>query len=168
MKKIFREKQVFVVSIIFIILNIIMFPKKNFSFNTEVETQIAKAIIVLDKSEMIEKKVNRNSFPIEYFFEIKNFDNKNNINEIDLNYKIEIQSAKKNFPIKYKLIDVDNNVELQLINNKTELLNLEKNQKEIRHFKIFVEWNDFDIDIELADETDINIKIEAVQGGKCN
>ena len=51
MKKIFREKQVFVVSIIFIILNIIMFPKKNFSFNTEVETQIAKAIIVLDKSE---------------------------------------------------------------------------------------------------------------------
>ena len=110
--------------------------------------------------------MNRNSFPIEYFFEIKNFDNKNNINEIDLNYKIEIQSAKKNFPIKYKLIDVDNNVELQLINNKTELLNLEKNQKEIRHFKIFVEWNDFDI--ELADETDINIKIEAVQGGKCN
>ena len=141
-----------------------LFPKKKYSFNSYVETQIAKAIIVLNKNEIIEKEVNKESFPIEYYFEIKNFDEKNNINEVDLKYKIIVESSKKNFPIKYRLVDLDNNTDIQLINNETQLMYLEKNQKDVRHFKLFVEWND--IDLELANETSINIKVEAVQGGK--
>ena len=159
-----REIIIILVLFITILLNLILLPNKKYSFNSYVETQIAKAIIVFNKNEIIEKEVNKQSFPIEYYFEIKNFDEKNNINEVDLEYKIIIESSKKNFPIKYRLVDLDNNTDIQLINNETQLMYLEKNQKDVRHFKLFVEWND--IDLELANETSINIKVEAVQGGK--
>lgn len=164
--KITRKKIIIIISFIVLLFNIILFPKKRISFNSQVDTQIAKAIIVLEKDETIDKEANKDDFPIEYFFEIKNFDNNNNINEIDLKYKIKIESSKKNFPIKYKLVDLDNNIDIQLIDNESELMLLEKNQKEIRHFKLFVDWND--IDYELAEDTEINIKVEAIQGGKVN
>lgn len=156
-----KEKVIILISIIVIIIDLITLPKKNYSYNARGESEIAKGIIFLEKDEMIEKTVDKNSFPIEYNFVIKNFDENDNINEIDFDYKIRIENSVNNFPIQYKLIDLDNNVELQLISGETSILTLKKSEKEIRHFKLYVEWND--LDAELADNIEIKLKIKAIQ-----
>lgn len=154
-------KVIILISLIIIIVNLITLPKKKYSYDSRVESQIAKGIIVLEKDETLEETVNKNSFPLEYNFVIKNFDENNNINEVDFDYKIRIENSADNFPIKYKLIDSDEAKELQLNSNETSILTLKKLEKEIRHFKLYVEWND--LDLELADNIEIKLKVEAVQ-----
>lgn len=155
-----KEKIFFLISLVIIILNLIVLPKKKFSYNLHINTEIAKGIIILEKDEFLEKEVDKNSFPIEYNFSIKNFDN-NNVNDVDFDYKIKIESSTAIFPIKYKLIDVDNNCEIPLNFGETQTLTLKKLKKEVRNFKLYVEWND--LDSELSDEVEIKLKIQAVQ-----
>lgn len=156
-----KEKVIILISVIIIILNIITLPKRNFSYNSEVKTSIAKGIVVLEQDEQIEKNVDRNSFPIEYNFVIKNFDDNDNVNEVDFDYKIKIEQSVLNFPIKYKLIDCDNNSEIQLNNGETPILTLGKFKKETRKFKLYVEWND--VCSQYEEKIEIKLRVEAVQ-----
>ena len=156
-----KEKVIVLISLIIIIVNLITLPKIKYSYNSRVESKIAKGIIVLEKDETLEETVNKNSFPLEYNFVIKNFDENNNINEVEFDYKIRIENSVDNFPVKYKLIDCDKDMELRLNFGETSILTLKKLEKEIRHFKLYVEWND--LDLELADNIEIKLKLEAVQ-----
>lgn len=156
-----KEKIIILISIIIIILNLILLPKRKFSYNSQVETQIAKGIVILEQDEVIEKTVDRTSFPLEYNFSIKNFDDKGNINEVDFNYKIKIEASVLNFPIKYKLIDIDNNIGIELNYGETAILSLKKFDKEIRKFKLYIEWND--VEEVYSDDIEIKLKIEAAQ-----
>ena len=160
-KKKDKERIIILVALVIIILNLITLPKQNFFYNSEVETHIAKAIVVLEKDELIEKKVDRMSFPIKYNFVIKNFDEKGNVNEVNLDYKIKIEASVSNFPVRYKIIDIENNKEIELNFGETPILSLRKCDKEIRKFELYVEWND--LEEAYADNFEIKLKIEAVQ-----
>lgn len=161
-----KEKVVIIISLIIIMLNLITLPKKKYSYDSYGNSQIAKGIITLEQDEIIEKMVDETLFPLEYNFTVNNFDDKDNINEVDFDYKIRIESSVQNFPVKYKLIDVDNGKEMHLNNDETPILTLEKMKKESRHFKLYVQWND--VDLELADELEIKLKIDAVQSKEEN
>lgn len=156
-----KDKIILLISLAVIVLNLFLLQKRKNSYNFDIETEIAKGIIYLDNDEIIEKKVNRESFPLEYNFSIRNFDDNNNINEVDFDYKIKIETSVNNFPIKYRLIDCEKNIELFLISGESPVLNLEKFEKKIRKFKLYVEWSD--VEEEYSDDLEIKLKIQAVQ-----
>ena len=156
-----KHKLILLVSLAVIFFNLFFLPIRKKTYNFNVETEIAKGIIYLDNDDIIEKNVNRESFPLEYNFSIRNFDEDNNINEVDFDYKIKIEESVNNFPIKYRLIDCEKNKEIFLTSGESPVLNLEKFEKKIRKFKLYVEWND--VEGEYSDDLEIKLKIQAVQ-----
>lgn len=101
---------------------------------------------------------------MEYYFCINNYiDDK--INEIDFEYFIEIELSNQDFPVLCTLIDCDNNTQIELENGKSKIFSLFKFEKKSRKFKVLLDWRE--LDRELSDDLDVNLKIHAVQkGGK--
>ena len=100
-----------ILCVIFIGINNIVLSTNNQNEKYTVKSQIAKPIFIIEKDKNIEEKINVNSFPIEYNFCIKNYDEKN-INEVEFIYDIELDISDENFPIQYTLYDCDNRIEI--------------------------------------------------------
>lgn len=160
MKK--RKKEIVMIFLIIISIGIknISVSKNDYESISIYNTQIAKAIIDVEREDTIEQKITRENFPMEYYFFINNFiDDK--INEIDFDYIIEIELSSQDFPVEYDLIDCESNLPIELENGKSKILKLDKFKKKSRKFKVRLSWKE--LDRELSDNLDIKLKIHAVQ-----
>ena len=165
MRKKKKELVILMISMIVICVNHIVLSKYDYVANCSVQSEIAKAVFVVEKDEIIKQQIDQKSFPIEYNFTIHNFQ-ENKINEVDFAYIIEIHNSTGNFPFSYFLLDCDNNTEIQILDGKTETIYLQKHKKESRKFKLYLQWRE--LDGALAESVSINLRINAVQikGGK--
>ena len=106
--------------------------------------------------------INQNSY--ENTFNVLNYiEDKSLINEIDFEYTIKILPSTTNFPVKYKLIDLNNNTEVILDSNlESPKLKL-GTDKENYNFKLIIEW-DMENNIQELDENlEVQILVKGVQ-----
>ena len=104
MKKSKRDLRMIIVSILIIGINTVSLSKYDYVANGNAQAQIAKAIFIVEKDETIKKQIDQNSFPLEYNFTINNYEG-DKINEVNLEYNIEIETNEPNFPVSYVLLD---------------------------------------------------------------
>lgn len=155
-----KDNIIIVISLIVICINHIVLSRHIENTNLKIHTQIIKPVIVVKKDKIIRTQIYENSFPIEYNFSICNYD-ENTINEADFEYVIELEYSICNFPVTYQLIDCDSNTEIKLIDGKSKIMKLKKYEQESRNFRLILNWRELDSD--LADNLQINLKINAVQ-----
>lgn len=155
-----KELIIIVISMIVIGINTISLSKYDYVANGNAQTEIAKAILVLEKDEITTQQIDENSFPLEYNFVIHNYEGEK-INEVDFEYSIEIDASTDDFPISYFLFDCDNNTEIELLEGKTNPISLKKSEKESRKFKLYMQWRELDGD--LAENIELRLKINGIQ-----
>lgn len=123
--------------------------------NIEVDAEIAKPILkiesdsTLDISESKEKEI--------YRFKVKNYDEINQITEVELEYYIEIIS-EINENIDFKIYKEDK--ELNINENETEKFSLRKEEKQEDNYKIEILFNNISVQEIIQN---IEIKIHAEQ-----
>lgn len=122
---------------------------------------IAEPIILIEKDNVITKEYNKKSGVIEYYFKIKNYDSEK-INEVDCLYNIEILENNQNFPIEYKLIDLSNNQEITINNNKSIEFLIGSSIKEEDAYKLELRWKDKEIN-QYSNSLQISLKANIVQ-----
>lgn len=155
-----KNRKLIVLSLIVICMNTISLSKHKENVNFQMNTKITKPIVVLEKDEMIKSEIRENLFPIEYNFSINNY-KEDEINEVDFDYRIEIEDSADNFPISYTLFDCNNEEEIEVIDGKSRPMKIKKSVKESRKFKLFINWRELDVD--LADELQIKLKVKVQQ-----
>lgn len=94
-------------------------------------TQIAKPIMIVENNPTIDITTIKNTG--YYDFKVKNYNEENQVNQIELKYWIEIIS-KYDETISFKMYK--NNQEIPLLNNKTQEIQLTKNQKEEQNYRL--------------------------------
>jgi len=150
-----------IILILFILyIPIISFSKYISKFEIQGKANVAEPVIVIEEADFKSTIVNKKTFPIEYKFTIKNYI-EDKINEIEFYYNIEVQAKPSNFPIKYTLIDVENEEDIILNGNKTDNLKILKEVKEEKNYMLLIEWDEKDG--ELSNETKLIIKINVEQ-----
>lgn len=150
------------ISIMLIIIFITFFSgvsmgKAIYNTNINSRTQIAKPILEVEKgSEIVITEDNKKG---EYKFTVKNYNNEE-VSQVDLKYYIEI--LENNIPdsIKYKLYKDDEEIEIK--ENKTNEIKLNKDIKEEQTYTLKVEYNSNNNDIGDILQ-DIQIKVHSEQ-----
>lgn len=105
-------------------------------------SQIATPVIELvGSNKIVGKDYDDTANQIEYDFSVNNFDSAGNISQINLNYILEIKNDNLDFPITYNLYD-DNNKEISLRNNATNLIGLDKDVKITHQYKLIIRYAD--------------------------
>lgn len=98
--------------------------------------QIAEPILIIENDPSIDITAAKN-YGI-YNFKIKNYNEENRITETDLKYYIEILSNVDN-SINIELFQGENQIELN--NNRTEYIQISKDKKEEREYKIKITYD---------------------------
>lgn len=102
---------------------------------------------------------------IEYNFSVNNFDNIGNVNQVNLEYLIQIKNDNLEFPIEYQLYD-GSNQKIKLNNNITNLIFLDKDVKTSHKYKLIIKYankgNGINI-INKLNNLDITISAEQVR-----
>lgn len=101
---------------------------------------------------------------VENTFNVLNYiDEKQLVNEVDFEYTIKIIPSTLNFPVKYKLIDLESNSEIALDSNlETKKLSLSTN-RENHNYKLVVEWDMENSNQNLESKLDVEILVKGVQ-----
>ena len=154
------RKVLVAICMMIVLINAITIFNKGKIGQYQVEAKTAKPIVVIERDHHLKTQINENSFPIEYYFCINNYQEEE-INEVEFEYYIELESLVENFPVSYQLIDLNNNQEIRLTGGKSENLKIEKDVKESRKFKIIFQWQE--LNGELADEFQLKLKVNIVQ-----
>lgn len=152
-------KKGIIITILIIFILIISFSEislgKYFSkTNIEVKSEIAKPILKIEGDK--ELNINNLKEKETYNFKIKNYDETNQITQIDLEYYIEILS-KENENIKFKIYKEDK--ELKMYENKTEKFLLSKEQKQEDNYKIEILLNNISAQ-EIIQDIEITVYSE--------
>lgn len=162
-----KRKLSIVVAIILIIPTISFARYYEKIQNIKANATIAEPIFKVENHrEKINQTIDKESYIEEYTFSIKNYEidsitNNKRISQVDLEYMIEIINEKENFPIEYKLYEVDNNLEILNNQNKTELIRIDSNIEYERTYKLVVLWSEKDK--ELDSNTSLKICVNASQ-----
>ncbi len=140
--------------VVLIIILITFFTQNTFAKfyekleKTLIKAEIAEPIAIFESvSETVKiNNFNKYSGEKEYIFKIKNYDILENgerrISEVNFNYFIEIKSTNSNFPIKYKLIDMQNNEEIELINNKSNEISMKSEKEFEKGYKLVIMYDE--------------------------
>ena len=128
-----RTLTLIIVTIIVIILFFTGYSigKEMTNIKVNTNTQIAKPIMIVENNPSIDITTIKNTG--YYDFKIKNYNEQNETNKIELKYWIEIIS-KYNETISFKIYK--DNEEIPLENNKTGEIQLEKNQKQDQNYRL--------------------------------
>lgn len=134
-KKIINNKYI-LLFLLFIILIIFLFSKNSLGkqmSNTKINTnsEIVKPILIVENNPAIDI-TNKNNKGY-YDFKIKNYNELDEINEIELRYNIEILN-EENKAINFKLYKGEE--ELLLEKNKTKDMIIKKNEKQEENYKL--------------------------------
>lgn len=157
-----KKQQIIIVVILFIIgitfFGGISMGKAIHSANIENNTKIARPILEVEKdSEILITKDNKQG---EYHFIVKNYNQAEEISQVDLRYYIEILSKDLNNSIEYQLYKGEE--EIALNNLKTEEMNLSKNKKEEQAYTLKIKYNENQNSIEDIMQN-IQIKVHSEQ-----
>ena len=130
-----------------------------------VTAELKIPVFELNKEDEIKgqiSSVNQNYY--ESTFEILNYiEDKNVLSEIPYQYKIKLIPSTGNFPVKYRLLDLDNNLELELDSNlETSEIQL-GTEKENHHYQVIVEWDMENSNQELEEKFQLEIQVKGVQ-----
>lgn len=128
----------------------------NTKINTK--TQIAKPILVVENNPSIDITALKNTG--NYDFKIKNYNEKEEINQIMLKYYIEIIS-KYNETITFKIYK--DGKEIPLENNKTQEILLANNTKEEQNYKLEINYDKNKSNSKEDIIQDVQIKIHSEQ-----
>lgn len=100
-------------------------------------TEVAKPILEVEKdSEIIITEDNKKG---EYNFKVKNYNDLEEVSQVDLKYYIEILEKDLDKSIKYELYKENEKVELK--ENKTEEMKMNRGQKEEQVYTLKVEYD---------------------------
>ena len=152
------KKRILIIIIIFFIILII--NNKNIAkyiekINIISKTIIAKPIINIEQDEKIVITKIDIEKEIEYKFKIKNY-NENEISNMEFLYYIELQTNIPERLVECKLVDLEENKEIELINNKTNEFKIKKKKYE-KEYKLITKLKDEKLN------GNINIKIGVIQ-----
>lgn len=151
------KKSLKIIVIFFVILiisnkNIAKYIEK---INIISKTKIAKPIINIEQDEkIIITKIDLEK-EIEYKFKIKNY-NEDKVSSVEFLYYIQLESDILEELVNYTLVDLEENKEIELINNKTNDIKILNGKYEKEYMLI----------AKLKDEKlngNINIKIGVIQ-----
>lgn len=149
---------ILVIIIILIIFVGISFAKYRVNIDGNVLAKIAKPIVELRGEQSISiTAINPKS---SYIFEVRNYNDKKQINEVDMEYYIEIIS-KVNSSIEFSLYKEENKINLK--DNKTDKILLTKENKEEHKYRLDITYTK---DNKLTDKDineNIEIKIHSIQ-----
>ena len=129
-------------------------------YNTNIKnnTQIAKPILEVEKgSEIIIKEENKKG---EYTFKVKNYNQAEEISQVDLTYYIEILENDLENSIQYELYNQNEKIELK--ENKTKEMSFHKDLKEEQNYTLIVTYDASKNTIEDIMQ-DIQIKVHSEQ-----
>lgn len=158
-----RKLKIKILIILLIILIILLFfmgisiAKEKINIEQRIKALVAKPILNLEQGKLIE--IDNKTPKNKYEFCIKNFEAEE-INEVPIQYTIEIISPE-NKEIKFKLLQGEK--EIKLINNKTEYIYLEKNNKVEHHYQLEINYNQENIENKNDIIGNIQIKIHSEQ-----
>ena len=142
---------IFIIGIIVIVFTKNSFGKYVTRIQMESNNEVAEPIIEIEKDETINiNKIENKIFNIK----IKNYNNDEKINEVDLEYYLELIVIDE---IKIKIYR--NNEEIKLHNKKTEKILLSKNSKQEDNYKIEILFFDNSAQ-EIFDEIKMKIYYE--------
>lgn len=135
------NKNYILLFLLFIILIIFIFSKNSLGkqmSNTKINTnsEIAKPILIVENNPAIDI-TNRNNKGY-YDFKIKNYNELDEINEIELRYNIEILN-EENKAITFRLYKGEE--ELLLEKNKTKDMIIKKNEKQEENYKLEITYD---------------------------
>ena len=153
MEKIKRRRtaslMILVTMIIFLFFGGYSFAKYTENVVINSKTQIAEPIFEIENGPAID--ITETQTIGEYNFKIKNFNSSDKLNQVDLNYCINILSKTDN-SIEMKLYENDN--EISLNDNKSEYIKLSKDKKEERNYIIKIAY-DKNSEVNAEDISDI-------------
>lgn len=121
-------------------------------------TEIAKPILIVENNPSIDITAIKNTG--KYNFKIKNYDENDQINEIELKYYIEIIS-KYDESISFKIYK--NNEEIPLTNNRTNEMILSKNEKKDEEFILEIVYDKTKSTSTQEIIQDVQIKVHSEQ-----
>lgn len=122
------------------------------------DTQIAEPILIIENNPTID--LTATNYTGIYTFRIKNYNEENKLTEVDLKYYIEILSDVDD-SISIELYQNENKINLN--ENRTEYIEISKDQKEEREYKIQIKY-DKNKSTNLADIMQkIQIKVHSEQ-----
>ena len=157
-----KKQELFLIGIILIIgitfFSGVSIGKAIYDTNIKNNTKIAKPILEVDKdSEIIITEDNRKG---EYTFIVKNYNQIEEISQVDLTYYIEILENDLDRSIQYQLYKDDEKLELK--ENRTEEMMLYRDLKEEQKYKLKVTYDESENTIEDIMQ-DIQIKVHSEQ-----
>ena len=129
-------------------------------YNTNIKnnTQIAKPILEVEKGpEIIITEENKKG---EYTFKVKNYNQAEEISQVDLTYYIEILENDLENSIQYELYNQNEKIELK--ENKTREMSFHKDLKEEQNYTLIVTYDASKNTIEDIMQ-DIQIKVHSEQ-----
>lgn len=135
------NKKYILLFLLFIILIIFLFSRNSFGkqmSNTKINTnsEIVKPILIVENNPAIDI-TNKNNKGY-YDFKIKNYNELDEINEIELRYNIEILN-EENKAINFKLYKGEE--ELLLEKNKTKDMIIKKNEKQEENYRLEITYD---------------------------
>lgn len=163
-KKKNRKQQIMIICII-LLIGITFFSGVSIGkavHNTSIKsnTEIAKPILEVEKaSEIIITEENNTG---EYHFTVKNYNDAEEISQVDLQYYIEILDDNIDNAIEYKLYKDNEKLELQ--DNKTQKMMLSKDTKDEQSYTLKVEYHaDKNTIGDIIDEIQIKVHSEQLK-----
>jgi len=152
-----------IVIIILIILFITFFisfslAKYTVEVNGKILGNIARPIIELKGEESL--LITANMPKTSYTFEVRNYNEDENVSEVEMQYYIEIIS-NVNEAINFELYSEDKVIELQ--NRRTNLIDMKKNEKQIDKYKLDIIYDNSKGNLDEDIKENIEIKIHSIQ-----
>lgn len=155
-----REITLILVSIMVLILFFSGYSmgKEYSKLNIESNAKIAEPILIVENSPQIE--INGKKEREYYNFKVKNHKENGEATQVDLIYNIEILSQKED-AISFKLYK--NNEEIQLENNKTQNMELEKEKIQEDNYKLEIIYDKTKSNSSNDILQDVQIKVHSEQ-----
>ena len=157
-----KKREILIIGILLIIgitfFSGVSIGKAIYNTNIKNNTQIAKPILEVDKgSEIIITEDNRKG---EYTFIVKNYNDVDQISQVDLTYYIEILENDLVPSIQYELYKDNQKIELK--ENRTEEMKFHRDLKEKQKYTLKVTYDESKNTIEDIMQ-DIQIKVHSEQ-----
>lgn len=166
MKKVVK---ILLITIILIIIVNNSYAKFITKINGEGKVNVKIPILILENNELTIGEINKVKNSYQADFSLKNYlENTSKINEINFTYTIKLMPSTLNFPVKYKLINLDTNEEI-ILNENLETGNISIGiEKTIHKYRLVVNWTEIENTEEIQECLDVKIKINAKQVEKEN
>lgn len=131
----------------------------------EVTGIMKKPVFISNNTNVVQgtiSSINQNSY--ENTFNILNYiEDQNLINEINFEYFIKILPSTMNFPVKYRLIDLNTNIEVGLSSNlESQKFNI-GTDRENYNYKLIIEWDMENKNQTLDENLEVQIQVIGVQ-----